>query len=125
MMAKKEMDEIIAYCGGTCNSCAIFLATRDTDDEKRHAMRVEIAQTIKVVYGTECKPEDVTDCDGCKTETGRLHSGCSKCQIRKCAREKSIENCAHCNEYACEKLEKFFTTDPQARKRLDQIKKEL
>jgi len=88
-------------------------------------MRVEIAQQIKKHYGQECKPEDVTDCDGCKTESGRLLSGCKKCEIRKCARDKKIENCAHCDEYACEKLEKFFTTDRDAKKRLDEIRSAL
>jgi len=66
-----------------------------------------------------------TDCDGCKTENGRLFSGCYNCQIRKCAKGKAIENCAHCNEYACDKLLKFFVKDPEPRERLDEIKKSL
>jgi len=101
------------------------LATREQDDEKRYKMRVDIAQQIKQLYDEECKPEDVTDCDGCKSETGRLYSGCWKCQIRKCAIEKGIENCAHCDDFPCEELEKLFTLDPDARKRLDRIKSEL
>ena len=121
----RKMDEMIAYCGLTCHKCAIYLATREQDEEKRYKMRVDIAQEIKKRYGQECKPEDVTDCYGCKTETGILFSGCSKCQIRKCARERDFENCAHCDEYACEELEKLFTTDPDARKRLDQLRSGL
>ena len=119
------MSEQIAYCGLGCHSCAIYLATREQDEEKKREMRVDIAQQIKEHYGQECKPEDVNDCDGCKTESGRLYFGCEKCQIRSCARQKGVENCAHCDEYACEKLEKFFQTDPIARERLDQIKREL
>jgi len=119
------MEENLAYCGLACHSCAIYLATREQDEEKRYKMRVDIAQQIKERYGQECKPEDVTDCDGCKTEGGRLLSDCKKCEIRKCAREKGIDNCAHCNEYACEKLEKFFATDPEAKKRLDAIRSTL
>ena len=121
------MSEIIAYCGLTCHDCAIYLATREKDEEKRYKMRVDIAQEIKKVYGQECKPEDVTDCDGCKTENGRLFSGCRYCEIRKCAREKSIGNCAHCDEYACEKLKEFFATEAHAhaKERLDKIKSRL
>ncbi|KPL23830.1 MAG: hypothetical protein AMJ75_05245 [Phycisphaerae bacterium SM1_79] len=119
------MDEKMAYCGLTCHTCPIYLATREKDEEKKYKMRVEIAEQVKKRYGQECKPEDVTDCDGCKTEGGRLLSGSKKCQIRKCASQKGVENCAHCDKYACEKLEKFFTTDPEARKRLDVIKKSL
>ena len=108
------MDEIIGYCGSPCHTCTIFLATRENDDEKRHIMRVEIAQQIKELYGTECKPKDVADCDGCRAKDGRLFP--KDCQIRKCAQEKDIESCASCKEYACEKLEKLFTTNPEARK---------
>jgi len=119
------MDEEISYCGLACHSCPIFLATREKDKDKRDKMRIDIAQQIKKHYGQECKPEDVTDCDGCKAKSGILFSGSKNCHIRKCARQKSLENCAHCNEYPCEELEKLFTTDPDARKRLDQIKNTL
>ena len=98
------MEEIIGYCSSTCHTCAIFLATRENDDEKRHTMRVEIAQQIKELYGAECKPEDVADCDGCRAKDGSPFS--KDCQIRKCAQEKDIESCASCKEYVCEKLER-------------------
>jgi len=88
-------------------------------------MRAEIARQTNDIYKEKMKAEDVTDCDGCKTKTGRLFSGCKKCQIRKCAREKGVENCAHCSEYACEKLEKFFVTYLEAKTRLDVIRSTL
>jgi len=98
------MDEIIAYCGGFCHTCAIFLATREKNDEKRHKMRVEIAQQIAEMYGTEPKADDIADCDGCRLEDGRLLN--KDCEIRKCAKEKGFEVCTSCKEYVCEKLEK-------------------
>ena len=102
---EKKMNEMIGYCGSNCHGCAIYLATREQDPKKKREMRVDIAWNIKEHYGWECKPEDVADCDGCKTETGRHFSG-GDCQVRKCARDKGLENCADCNEYPCEKLEK-------------------
>ena len=119
------MNETISYCGLNCHTCTIYLATREKNEDKKFQMRVEIAQQIKKIYGQECKPEDVTDCDGCKTENGRLFSGCKECEIRKCARQKGIENCAHCNEYACERLDRFFTTYPEPKSRLDVIRSAL
>jgi len=119
------MEENLAYCGLPCHGCAIYLATREQDEEKKYKMRVDIAQQIKEHYGQDCKAEDVTDCDGCKTEKGRLFSGCTKCEIRKCAKAKGIENCAHCSEYACEKLEKIFATDTEAKARLDAIRSRI
>ena len=86
-------------------------------------MRVDIAQEIKKYYGQETRPEDVGDCDGCKAQTGRLF--CTGCEIRICAVEKGIENCAYCKNYPCELLEKLFTTDLDAKKRLDAIKSSL
>ncbi len=116
----KTMEKMIAYCGLICHTCAIFLATREKDDEKRAQMRAEIALKIKELYGKEYKPEDINDCDGCRTKSGRIF--CKDCQIRNCAKAKSIENCAYCTEYACEKLQEFFSTDTDAKKRLDQIR---
>jgi len=122
---EKKMNEIIAYCGLICHSCPIYLATREQDPKKKSEMRAEIAKQIYEVYKEKMKAEDVTDCDGCKTETGRLFSGCKNCQIRKCGSQKDVENCAHCNEYPCEELEKLFTTYPDAKERLDVIRSGL
>ncbi len=119
------MEENLAHCGLACHSCAIYLATREQDEEKRYKMRVDIAQQIKEHYGQECKPEDVNDCDGCKTEGQRLFSGCKNCLIRKCAIKKGLENCAHCSEYPCDKLQEFFAKDPEAKDRLDEIRNTL
>ncbi|UCD00259.1 MAG: DUF3795 domain-containing protein [Phycisphaerales bacterium] len=116
------MHENLAYCGLICQSCQIYLATREPDEEKRCKARVDIAQEIKKHYGQECKPEDIGDCDGCMTEGGRLFS--TDCPIKICAVEKGIENCAYCRDYPCEALEKLFTTDPGAGERLDAIRKE-
>ncbi len=85
-------------------------------------MRAEIAKKINEVYKQKMLAEDVTDCDGCLKKNGRLFSGCKKCKIRKCARERTIENCAHCGEYPCEQLRKFFDSEPDAKARLDAIR---
>ena len=118
------MDELIAYCGLPCHTCPILLATRESDIAKKLDMRIQIAQQIEQHYGKKRRPEDITDCDGCRTEGARLYSGCGHCLIRSCARERGIESCAYCNEYACEKLEEFFIKDPQAKERLEHIRKQ-
>jgi hypothetical protein len=123
-MGEKQMEENLAYCGLICQTCQIYLATREPDKEKQYKMRVDIAQEIKKYYGMETKPEDVHDCDGCKTEGGRLFSN-NDCPMRICAIEKGIESCAHCDDYPCEELDNLFTTDPGARERLDKIRSKL
>jgi len=116
------MYEIIAYCGLICQGCPIYWATKEKNEEKKEKMRVEIARQCKE-YDLKYELQDITDCDGCKTEGGRLFSGCKKCEIRKCARGKKIENCAHCDQYACEKLKKL--SDADAKSRLDLIRSTL
>jgi hypothetical protein len=118
------MEEKLAYCGLICQTCQIYLATREPDEEKQYKMRADIAKEIAKHYGNECKPEDVGDCDGCKTEGGRLFCN-NDCRIRICAVEKGIANCACCQDCPCEALEKLFTTDPGARERVDKIKSKL
>lgn len=118
------MENGMAYCGLVCHTCAIRLATCQEDPTKQREMRAEIARQIEEHYGQEFKPENVGECDGCKADTGRLFAGCRTCQIRKCAMDKGIESCAYCSDYPCEALEKLFTTDVEARKRLDTIRRE-
>ena len=119
------MSEMISYCGLNCKTCIIRLATREENEQKKLQMRIETARQIKEHYGQECKPEDINDCDGCKADTGILFYGCNNCYMRKCASQKQIENCAYCDDYPCDELEKFFITDKQARKTLDAIKSKL
>jgi hypothetical protein len=123
-MRENQMGENLAYCGLICQTCQIYLATREPDKEKQYKMRVDIAKEIKKYYGEETKPEDVRDCDGCKTEGGRLFCN-NDCSMRVCAIEKGIESCAYCDDYPCQDLEKLFTTDPGARERLDKIRSKL
>jgi hypothetical protein len=117
------MEENVSYCGLVCETCPIYMATREQNPEKKLQMRVSIAQQIKEHYGRETWPEDVGDCDGCKAETGSIY--CTSCEIRTCATDKGVENCAHCDDYACDKLQEFFTKDPQSKERLDAIRNKL
>jgi hypothetical protein len=114
------MDEMIAMCGITCHECGAFLATRDNDDKKR----AEVAQLWSKEYKADIKPEDI-NCEGCLSDTENLFSHPKVCEIRKCGQEQGVVNCAHCRDYVCEKLEKFFEMAPDAKKRLDEIKAKL
>ena len=122
---EKMASEMIAYCGLNCIKCRIYLATREKNAERQRQMREQIARYIKKYYGVETRVEDVTDCDGCTMKGGRLFSSCENCQIRKCAMAKGVENCAHCDRYSCAELDKHFATEPDAKKRLDEIKARL
>jgi hypothetical protein len=117
-----ENHERVAYCGLMCDGCPIYWATQETDPEKQAKMRTAIARLGQEQYDLTFRPEDISDCDGCRTENGRLFSGCKTCEIRDCARERNLKTCAHCDDYACEKLRKMFATDPGAKTHLEVIR---
>ena len=111
------MDKIVGVCGLTCTECPAYQATQKDDDEERK----RVAEMWSKQYGAEIKPEDI-NCDGCTVLDGKHFGYCSQCEIRACGLGRKIENCAHCPEYACEKLGKFFGMAPQAKETLDGIK---
>ncbi len=119
------METMVAYCGLDCESCPIHQATLEADPARQQAMRQSIAELCSVQYGMNLQAEEVTDCDGCRANTGRLFSGCAQCAIRACIRSKNLESCAYCPHYACEKLLKHFELDPLAKDRLDQIRTQI
>jgi hypothetical protein len=61
-------------------------------------------------------------CDGCVMADGYKCSHCDECEIRACGLQHSVANCAHCSEYACDKLEAFFGFVPDARTTLDGVR---
>jgi len=110
------MDKMIASCGIVCTECPAFLATQKDD----HNERMQVAELWSKEFKAEIKPEDI-NCDGCLSENGRLFGHCKVCEIRKCAQEKGIKNCAYCGDYACEELNKFFEMAPDAKATLDKV----
>lgn len=125
---EKMASEMIAYCGLNCVTCQIYLATREKNPKKQREMREGIARYIREHFDPKTRMEDITDCDGCTAESGRLFSGCQKCDVRKCVRQKGLQNCAYCSEYPCEKLNKLYDSggvEADAKKRLERIRDRL
>ena len=114
------MDEIIAHCGLNCGTCPAYIATKNDDNQAR----IELAQKWSKEFGHEMKPEDI-NCDGCISTGTRVLGYCQICDIRKCAIGKGVVNCAHCNDYGCEKLTAFHANVPPAKETLDNIRKGL
>ena len=112
------MEKMIAFCGLVCTECPAFIATQKEDDEERK----KVAEMWSKEFKVELKPEDI-NCDGCLADSERLFSHTKVCEIRKCGLDRKVANCAHCDEYACEKLTAFFKMVPQARSNLDEVRK--
>lgn len=113
--------ELIAFCGINCSECPAYTAKRTDDWELREKTAKEWSSPDYPV-----KPEDI-NCDGCVTRDSELIAFCNDCKVRSCGLEKEVENCAHCNEYICNKLEelwKIFKTT-EAKETLERIKYNL
>ena len=114
------MDKMIAYCGLICTECPAYLATQAND-------RAEL-ERVAAMWREEYNAPNITVesviCDGCIVG-GHKCGHCAECDIRACAMALNVANCAHCADYTCEKLEKFFGFVPGARGVLDEIRQSL
>ncbi len=108
----------IAFCGLDCEVCEAFKATKTNDD----ALRAKIAAEWAKQFGHSIQPEEI-NCVGC-VETGKHIGYCEGiCEIRKCARAKSLATCADCHELAaCPHLAAFFKLAPQAKANLESLR---
>jgi len=111
------MAKILAYCGLSCDECGAYIATVNDDDAKR----AEMAETWSKEFNGNLKPSDI-NCVGCLSTEEPLFMHCKVCEIRKCGIERGVENCAHCDDYACDQLVKFFEMAPPCREALERIR---
>jgi len=113
------MDKIIAYCGLNCAGCPAFVATQSGDP----AALERVAAEWRVAFNAPEMTAESIICDGCLASIdGRLAGYCSMCEIRACAIERGVVNCAFCDDFGCAKLEGFLTQAPDARATLEQLR---
>ena len=115
------MDKIIAYCGLVCSDCPAYVATQ-ADDQA--ALERVAAQWREEYNAPDITVESVI-CDSCLGPEGRKCAHCFDCDIRACGMERAVLNCAYCDDYGCEKIERFFGFVPDAKARLDGIRQSL
>lgn len=112
--------KMTAVCGITCTECPAYVATQSGEEEAL----VRVAVQWSKEYDSELTAEDCR-CNGCLSAEGPWMSHCSECKMRACGMEKMVENCAHCADYACEKLTEFFDFVPAAKETLDAVRQTL
>ncbi len=110
------MDKILACCGLECSSCDAYVATRNNDNE----LRRKTADSWSKLFNADIKAEDI-NCLGCMSEV--LFSHCLECDVRECNVGRSHQNCSECSDYACQKINDFFSMAPEAKNALDNLKK--
>ena len=111
-------EKMIAFCGIVCSECEAYLATQANDMEALE----RLAARARAEYGMAEATAEASRCMGCLATSGPQCSYCSTCEIRACAQERQLANCAHCDDYVCDKLEAFFKMAPASRAILDGIR---
>jgi len=88
------MEPIISKCGYRCDLCPAYETNLKSDDDKQR-----MSDAWAKYCGFQVPTEQIQSCPGC------LVSGADPtCTVRPCAIEKNVENCAHCEQFACDKL---------------------
>ena len=103
-----------------CTDCPAFVATKADDAEELERVAAQWREEYKAPGITA----EWVACDGCLGD-GRKGGHCGECEIRACGVGRAVANCAHCADYACLKLEGFFSKVPDAKKILDGVKASL
>jgi len=114
---------MIAYCGEVCTTCSAYVATRGGDPVALQ----RVADEWNARDGTSLVAEDCM-CDGCRgngRSDGRRIGYCRTCAVRECAIARGLENCAHCDDYGCEKLVVCFEHSAETKVVLDRIRQSL
>ncbi len=125
------MDRMVAFCRVICTECPAYQATQADD---RDALEQVLTHWREEFNAPHISVEDII-CDGCLASDGRLCGYCQHCRIRPCAVGRGVPNCAYCDEYACNELERllaicdtqrgFFAFVRKARATLRDIRAEL
>lgn len=93
-MPEKEM---ISYCGFNCHHCGAR-----SDDPK---IRQKVVDGWKKFLHLDMYTVENIKCDGCRSN-GKLAD--KQCQVRPCVTEKGLDNCAACDNFPCDKIERFI-----------------
>ena len=93
---------MLGYCGINCTECSAYKATVTTDDK--------LMRHVEETFGDGTGTYKDWVCLGClHHEPALIAKYCATCEIRGCAIEHGIANCAVCPDYdECEKLQPFI-----------------
>ena len=118
---KQKSNPMRAYCGLNCAACETFLASHPQDPKAQ----ARVARNWnKKGWGKNLKAPDI-NCDGCRSGSATLFKTCGACEIRCCAKDKGYDNCAHCYNFPCDRVNVILDHAPQARALLEALHRKL
>lgn len=106
------MSEILSRCGYRCDLCLAYRPNVEMNTDNQQLL----SDGWHHYFGF-CIPAENIICDGCWTEKGRLLD--DECPVRPCVIEHGLENCAICQNFICEKLDKRLVTFEELASRME------
>ncbi|HNR02970.1 MAG TPA: DUF3795 domain-containing protein [Anaerolineaceae bacterium] len=94
--------EVISRCGFRCDLCLAYAPNIIAHPENRRVL----SDGWFKYFGFRIEPENIY-CEGCLSKGATLDNACP---VRPCVVERELENCAICDQYACEKLAERLVT---------------
>jgi hypothetical protein len=87
--------ELLGACGLFCGACNHYRASLPGGE---HLLEKAVQHGWK---------REGYICKGCRSSILYIQSGCSQCEIRKCADMKGILHCGSCSDFPCDRIKKF------------------
>jgi hypothetical protein len=93
------MEEKIGFCGYRCELCPAYKDNITSEEDKQ-----KVSDGWYKYYGFRIPAEEIY-CDGCLAENCPNSRWIDpECEVRACALQHKVANCAHCDDFMCEKL---------------------
>ena len=93
------MKERISFCGYRCELCPAYKDNINCDDDRK-----KVSDGWFKHHGFRISPEEIY-CDGCRADdSSNPRRIDSECKVRPCALKRNLPNCAHCDDFMCDKL---------------------
>jgi hypothetical protein len=105
---------LISACGFRCDLCGAFAGNLAGPGDQR-----DVAAEWKKFYDIDMAPDRII-CDGCRNGVveGR-ELPARDCRTRTCVAERELENCGHCEEYPCERLDSVMGDVERTREKFE------
>jgi hypothetical protein len=136
--------QMIAYCGINCTKCPAYSFPRLGEKlhmrglfqrmlrsgMERARRRQKLGAGSQMAEVRSQEPKGKTEgqagyviCDGCTMIDARCLKPCLACEVRCCAMESGVADCARCEKFPCERLQRVWkiTVFKDAQPRLEKL----
>lgn len=91
------MQPVLSRCGYRCDLCLAYRPNVQKDPTNQQ----RLSDGWHQYFGFRIPPEQIL-CNGCLSEDSKTID--ENCPVRPCVIAKGLQNCAGCEEYACDNL---------------------